>query len=368
MRISIPQSLFSEHLQVVARAVPTKSPIPALEGILLQSDGNTMTITASNMEMGIRTSFPVAHAEPGSVVVPAKIVEIARRLPSESVHLTVNPENHLSEIKSGNSEFTLYGLPGEDYPTFPGKDREAPLCSLALDTADLRRVLRQTLFAVSHDEGKAAFTGIHFSLKGNTLYLSSSDTFRLAHTSCQVTNKAGQECQFLVPGKVLQEIARVFADKEGIVQLDLVKNQLLLACGNTEIYSRLLDESYPEVERVIPREFVSRATVETALFQNIVERALLLAEGSNHIIRLSFGDNCVVFRAASKFGKIQEQMPLVMEGEDMELALNARFLLDMLRICEGDKCHLFFTGQNRPCIMKDDQHEDYLYLVLPIKT
>ncbi|MDW7650875.1 MAG: DNA polymerase III subunit beta [Bacillota bacterium] len=366
MRLSVPQSVLSEHLQVVAKAVPAKSTIPVLEGILFESDGETMTLTATNLELGIRTSFPAAHKEVGKVILPSKVVEIIRRLPGDSVQLTVQPETFQTEIKSGQSEFQLFGINADEFPVFPEIDREEARFSFRVKAADLRRSLRQTLFAVSHDEGKPAFTGVLFTLSDNSLSLAASDTFRLATTKCRAENTNGSG-EFLVPARNLHEIIRIFNEDEETVDIVVAQNQLLLECGEKKLSSRLLDENFPTVERVIPREFCGQATVAVIPFTQAVERASLLSEGVNHVVRLSIGEGVMVVRASSKFGRIQEQIPLNLEGEGLEVSLNSRFILDMLKIHEGETCVIQMSGANKPCVLRDSLYDDYLYLVLPIK-
>ncbi|MBS4030437.1 MAG: DNA polymerase III subunit beta [Clostridiales bacterium] len=367
MRLSIPQSLLAEHLQAVAKAVPGKSAVSVLEGILLESNGESLTITATNLELGIRTSFSAAHEEPGKVVLPSKFIEIIRRLPGESVQICVHEENFLTEIKSGQSEFQLYGLSAEEFPVFPEATPDQIQFRFQVDAGSLKRALKQTLFAVSHDEGKPAFTGVLFTFRENTLFLASSDTFRLATTSCSI-RFTGEEGSILVPAKNLQEVVRIFGEDEKMIEGVVVQNQLLLTCGEKKVASRLLDENFPNVERVIPKEFTGQASVDVVPFLQAVERASLLSEGLNHIVRISIGDGTMVIRAASKYGKIQETVAMQFEGDGLEISLNTRFVIDMLKVCEGDQCILKLTGPNKPCILKDSIHEEYLYLVLPIKA
>lgn len=366
MRLSIPQSLLSEHVHVVAKAVPGKSTMQVFEGILFESNGETMTLSATNLELGIRTTFPAAHQESGRVVLPAKVVEIIRRLPGDSVQLIVDADNYLTEIKSGQSEFQLYGLNADEFPHFPEFSPESTSIRFSVNVADIRRALRQTLFSVSHDEGKPAFTGLLFTLQENTLNLSASDTFRLATTSCPVEN-TGSNGEFLVPAKNLQEILRIFTDEQETAQVVVDQSQLLFMCRGIQLTSRLLDENFPNVERVIPRDFLGRASVDSQSFQQAIERASLLSEGVNHVVRLSVGANVMMVRAASKHGKTQEQVPLELDGEGLEISLNSRFILEMLKICEGDHCIIEMTGPNKPCVLRDSLHPNYLYLVLPIK-
>ena len=366
MRLNVPQPLLAEHVQIAAKAAPVKNMNTVLEGILFQSDGETMTLTATNLDFGIRTYFSAPNQEQGAVVLPAKSVEIIRKLPGESVLLSMNPENFLTEIKSGQSEFQLYGLSSDEYPSFPDLSPETAQFVFTIKAGELRRALRQTLFAASHDEGKPAFTGLLFTLHENKLTLSSSDTFRLATTGCRVQN-AGISGDFLVPSKNLQEVIRILTEDEETVEIMVSKNQFLLSCKNIKISSRLLDENFPNIDRVIPKEFCGRATVDVDALLHAVERAALLSEGVNHVVRLSIGEEELVIRAASKHGKTQEQIPVELSGEGLEVSLNSRFILDMLKINEGDQCIIEMTSPNKPCILRDSLYNEYLYLVLPIK-
>ena len=366
MHLVVPQSLLAEHLQVVVKAIPTKSNIAASEGFLLECDGEKLILSASNLEMGLQTQFSVIQTDVGKVVLPAKVVEIIRRLPGDTVHIKVNLENYVTDISSGNAEFQVMGLSSEEFPAFPQFDVGEAQYFFHIKAGDLRRALRQTLFAVSHDEGKPAFTGILFTLRSESLSLSSSDTFRLANTMCPVQNE-GATGVFLVPAKNLQELIRIFTRDEDIISAMVVQNQLLLVSGDIKFSSRLLDENFPNVERVIPKEFTGKANINTTIFMQALERASLLSEGTNHVVRLSIGPDVMVVRASSKFGKIQEKVPLVLEGEGLEIALNVRFIIDMLKVNEGEQCLIEITGQNKPCILKDSLSPHYLYLVLPIK-
>ncbi|HZK24490.1 MAG TPA: DNA polymerase III subunit beta [Oscillospiraceae bacterium] len=365
MRLLLPKNLLASHLQIVAKAMPTRSVNPALEGVLFECDGEKLTLTATNLELGIQTQFAAAHKERGQVVLPGKTVEIIRHLPGDSVLIEVNPENFTTQISSAPAEFQVYGYSADDYPNFPEQQPELAQCSFRIKVADLRRALRQTLFCVSHDEGKPAFIGVFFSLRQHELTLSASDTFRLATTTCAVESKS--DLEFLVPGKNLNEVLRVFTEDEAMIEAAVMQNQLFLNCNNICISSRLIDENYPNITRVIPKSFTGKAIVETAAFTQAVERASLLAEGNNHVLRFLINKDTMVMRASSKYGKIQEVVPIEFNGEEVEIAFNARFMLEMLKITEGDQCLIELNGHEQPFIMRDSLYDNYLYLILPVK-
>jgi len=366
MHITLPRAVLAEHLQTVVKAVPSKSSLTMLEGILFNCQGNSLTLTATNLELCISSAFTIEQQEICQVILPPKVVEIIRKLPGETVQITINPENYLTEIVSGQSEFQLYGFNPDEYPPLPQFSSQTVEFSFNVKVTDFRRALRQTLFCVSHDEGKPAFTGLLFSLQEERLTLSASDTFRLATTNCRV-NKPMNAGKFLVPAKNLQEVLRVFTEEEETIQVTVSQNQIFLSCRDKKIVSRLLAENFPNVERVIPKELTGSVYIDCLKFMQAVERSSLLSEGGNNVVRLSISSGELIMRAASKYGKTQENVPLKLEGEGVEISLNSRFILEMLKISEGESCIMELTGPNKPCIIKDSLHPDYLYLVLPIK-
>ncbi len=368
MRLSVPRSVLADHLQVVSRAIPSRSTVPVLEGVLFESDGNRMTLAATNLEIGISTSFAVSHTETGKVVLPAKVVDIIKRLPGESVQINVDTANYHTDIKSGQADFQLYGTSGDEFPAVKAREDETPVCTFTIKIEELRRMLRQTLFSVSYEEGKGAFNGVFFSLKEEKISLSSSDTFRLATTSGAVQNKNGKDADFLIPGRILQEVNRIFDDEDDVITAALYGGRFFLSCGGKEAGFRLLDDNFPNVSRVIPSDFYARASVDAISLQRALERAVLLSDGINQVVRLAVEQDMLTIRAASKYGRIQEKLPLSMEGEKLEISLNARFMLDMLKNCEGEACSLDFVGHNKPCVMRDPLHPQFLYMVLPVKT
>src|SRR5690554_3263727 len=143
MRLSLPKNLLASHLQIVAKAIPNKSTNPALEGVLLECDGEKITLTASNLELGIQTQFPAAQQGFGKVVLPGKVVDIIRHLPGNTVQIEVNRENFSTQITSESADFQLYGMSADDYPVFPVQQPELSQCNFRIKAADLRRALRQ---------------------------------------------------------------------------------------------------------------------------------------------------------------------------------------------------------------------------------
>lgn len=397
MLISLPRSRFSDQLQVVSKTVPPKSTIPYLEGIYfeLRTRGRgsaQITVSGANIEMVVSAlslyDIPVAKETCDfALVLPVRIQEIVRRLPGETVQLLFDRENFSVTVSSqdpdvkSESEFHVYGFDPQDFPKTPAF-AEPEVC-FSPKAADLRNCLRQILFAVSADESKPAFTGVHFKLEGEKLTLSSSDTFRVATTNCPLSGSGSRETgsvSFLAPGRLMQECIRTLGDSgrlqpEQKVTFKLEKNRLLLeslSVGQSglevKIFSRLLDENYPDVERVLPREFAGTHVIATRELAASLERALVLTETGSPVLKFTFEKDLLTIRAQSRYGKVQEKVGAQGEGADLEISFNARFLLDMLKVCEGEEAVVRHTGPNRGVLLKDSLYEEYRYFLLPVKN
>ena len=407
MLISLPRHRLNEELQIVAKAVPAKSTIPSLEGIYFEirpedSGCAQITVAAANTEIVLNVSSLHDVSEPlephgFSLVLPARVQEIIRRLPGETVGLLFDRDNFAVTIRSqlpadrnhdsgdglpsSDSEFQVYGFDAVDFPK--QESFAAYALSFSVKASDLRTCLRQTLFAVSTDESKPTFTGVHFKLQDEKLTLSASDTFRVAAASCTVAgcqSSGDGHFSFLVPGRLMQECLRIFGESgklltEQTVRFTLSKNKLLLERSNSgpteteiRISSRLLDENFPDIERVFPKEFAGSSVVLTRELTASLERALCLTETGAQALKFVFEKNSLTIKASSRYGNVQERLGALGDGAELEIYLNAKFLLDMLKVCEGEEVIFRHTGPNRGVLLKDTLHEEFRYFILPVKS
>jgi DNA polymerase-3 subunit beta len=390
MLLTIPRQKFFEQLLVVTKTVSAKSTIPSLEGVYieirpLEDDSAKITVTGANTEMLITSSSlynisEVKEACTFALVLPVKIQDVVRRLPGETIQLLFDRENFSVTVFGRgdegrmDSEFQIFGFDPQDFPRNPAFT--APELCLQIKSSDLRRALRQVLFAISADESKPSFTGVHFKIHDEKLHLASSDTFRVATTSCRFSESDQineGSVSFLVPGRLIQECVRTFGEggrfqTEQTVTLKIEKNKLLLESGEVMIFSRLLDENFPDVERVLPKEFAGGSVCFTGELIACLERALVLTETGSPVLKFTFEKNGLTINASSRYGKVQDRVAARGEGADLEISFNARFILDMLKVCEGEEVIFRHTGPNRGVLLKDALYEEFRYFLLPIKS
>lgn len=357
----------ANHLQVVGKAVPTRSVIEHIQGILLQGDGEVITMTATNLEIAITSTIEMPHFEEFGVVLPAKVAEIIAKLPAEHVEFFIDDAFNTT-IKSGNSKFVIQGLAPEGFSRLP--ELKEVFHSFTTNSTALKNALSKTLFAVAPDDhGKPAFTGVNFEFIGDgSMRLCTSDTFRLSIANLPVKTSVKGEQPFLIPASALVHVAKTLPAGEE-VQVSVAENHAFFTCKHLSISTRLLSEPFPNIERVIPTAFETTITLKASEFSEAVERVRLVDEAKvSAATNLKVEEGSIMLFSQSKIGTAGEQLKCDIDGKPIEVAVSARFLSEMLKTTLGDTCSVKFSGINKPVILTDSADPEYLYLVLPIKA
>ncbi len=352
-------------LDTVEKALPARSTVPVIENILLESDGENLFFTATNLEMEIKVKLPCQSGEMGKILLPSKIVEIVRYLPAPDVELNLNWDNFRVDLTSGQAKFSLYGLDSSDYPLVEEVPAQGNL--LKVEQGYLKQVLKAVLFAASTDETRPAFNGIYFSFADNAVTLNASDTYRLVVKSMSNQDWQFEQQRYLVPAKALRELLRILSDGEETVSIYPHNKQVIFNLGKVYFATRVLEEKYPDVSGVIPTSYKTRVLMERKPFEDTVSRAALLAEGLNQAVQLSVRQNQLEVMVSSQVGRMEEALPAKQEGDDVDVYVNSRFMMDILKVAEGKEIIVDFHGLNGPIIFRLINDQEYLYLVLPIK-
>lgn len=356
-----------QGVNIVQRAVATKNPLPILSGILITAQDNTLKFTATDLEMGIECTVPVTVIEPGSVVVAAKYFsEVVRRLPDIRIELEVNPTNHSTNICYGQSEISIHGMSPEDFPILPQLDREK---SVIINGSLFRNMIKQVAFAASSDNSRPIFTGVLLEISGEQLKLVATDTHRLALRSGKIASSQNLDTlSVIIPGKTISEISKITGE-ESQVQLTFTENQVLFEIDNICLISRLINGQFPNYNQVIPQGYKSRIRVKCKEFLESMERASLITKEGSSIVKISFEELSMNITSNSPdIGRIYEQVPIYLEGEETTISFNSRYLLDALKVADDEEVYLELTGSLSPGIVKPVGNENYLYLILPIRT
>ena len=364
MKIQIQKNEFNSYLNIVEKALPIRSTIPAINNILLQSDNNKLTLTATNLELAIKVTIPF-EGEAGAILLPSKIVDIVRYLPETDASLDLNWETFRINIESGPSNFLLNGSDPADYPLI--EEISLPEGAFKIKTSTLKQVLREVVFAVSTEESRPAFNGVLFEFKENGITLTASDTYRLVIREITGYSCSFEKQRYLIPAKSLRELMKVLDEDAENVSIFPDREQLVFYFNNIHFMTRVLNEKYPDVRGVIPKQYQTRIKVERKPLEETISRATLLAEGINQVIQLEIADQQIKVKVSSQLGSMEETLPTAQEGDPLAIYVNSRFILDILKVVEEKELFIDLHGKEGPIIFRIPDDENFLYLVLPIK-
>ncbi|BBI30603.1 DNA polymerase III subunit beta [Cohnella abietis] len=377
MKLTILRNELNDAIQHVSKAVASRTTIPILSGIKLEATTTGVTLTASDTDISIQSFIPLelpnktiaTVQKTGSVVLTAKFfVEIVKKLPHEEVHIEVG-ERFQTIIKSGATEIQLVGLDPEEFPVLPTV-QEDQVVSIPGDL--LRDMIRQTVFAVTTNESTPILTGVLWNLQEGIYKFVATDRHRLASRSATVELYDVRFSNIVISGKTLNELAKIVPDQNVMVDIVVADNQVLFKLGNVLFYSRMLDGTYPDTSKIIPQSFKTELVLNTKSLSDSIDRAYLLSrEEKTNIVRLMTTDNggIEISSSSSELGKVTEQLSVKeMRGDPLKIAFNSKYMLDVLKVIDSEELFIGFNGAMSPIIIRPNDHENSLHLILPYRT
>lgn len=366
MKLSIKRDELVSKLSVVSRAVSTRAATQALSGILLAASEDGVSLSATDLEMGLETKLEADVADAGSVLLPGRLLsELAKSLGDENVEIESREAEHDVEIRNGGSSFHLRVLPAEDFPTFPedeGEPLEIPASAIA-ETVDV--VAR----AASRDDMRPVLTGVLVSAAQKEMTMVATDSYRLAVKRTELETEIGGELEANIPARALRELARILssASKVEKVSVSLLRNQAVLKAGAIVLNTRLIEGQFPNFRQLLPESFEHDVRLPRPDFLEVVRRVSQLAQ-RNAPLRLSFSSGELTVAASTPdVGDAEEKMPASFEGEPLEIGFNPEFLKEGIDSIEGDELLLRLISPLRPGLLQPVDNEDLRYLVMPIR-
>jgi DNA polymerase III subunit beta len=353
-------------VNTVQRAVSSKNTLPVLHGILIKAENHSLIFEATDLEIGIRCIVPAQIEEEGVIVLPARIFsDIVRKLPDSTIEL--EQRNDVVNIQYYESSIALKGYDPEEFPLLPDL---YDAVTFNLPVSLFKTMIRQTVFACSSEENRPVFTGALLQIEGSNIRLIGTDTHRLAYRVAEIPNQNNFKFNGIIPAKTMSEIYRLLRDEDEILTIRFNQSQVVFQFGSVYLLSRLIEGQFPNYKQVIPQSCQTKVFLSAKQFQESVERASLLARDGNHtnIIRLKVDSERLWIDQASEIGKISEQMEIKMEGTDVKIAFNAKFLLDVLKVIDSEEILFELSGPFSPGIIRPVDEPNYLYLILPVRT
>jgi len=366
MRVCCEREVLEQGVHLVQRAVSTRTTMPILSYLLFEASEESLEIAATDLEIGMRTTLPARVERPGSVALPARIFgEIVTHLPPATVELEVPEGSNAAYLRCGRAGFEILGLPPSDFPRGVEEDART-ICTLPAPV--LRTLIRSTLFAASTDETRPFLTGVYLVVAGQEIRAVATDGGRLALRRAQLTSPSG-EMSAIVPAKAMRELDRALGGLEEEVQIGLGQAQMVVTLPHVRLTSRLISGTFPAYEQVIPKEWRLRVRVGTEALRGAVRRVAITARDSASVVRFRISDGVLRLESNTpEVGSAYEELELSMEGEPLEVAFNARYLLDALAVMETGEVILELTGSLSPGALRPVGNEDYVYVIAPVRV
>ncbi len=367
MKITATKENLLFGVQAVQKAVSTKNILPVLSGIKIEARGNLLYFTATDLEMGIQCYVPADVIYEGTIVVPARhFSEIVRRLPNCAITLALN-NNHEIIIIYENSELILKTLPPDDFPALPNIKSNY---EISLQASLFRQMVKQTVFAAGSDEARPLFSGILCEVNENKIRMVATDTHRLALREGIPKSSSGDNFSFIVPARIMSELVRLVIDEDELLFVSVTKNQVSFMSANIRLVCRLLEGQFPNYRQVIPTQFKSKIRCKTKQLQESLERISLFSmhNDNSNTINIKIDDITMVVSSKSELGQGYEQIGIELEGEPVNISFNARYLIDVLKNVEAEIVTIEFTGPLSPGIVRPADSDNFLYLILPVRS
>ncbi len=376
MKLRIARDELLTALQRVQGVVEKRNTMPQLSNILLEAKPEGVDVTATDLEIGMRGLYKAAVQEPGSVTISArKVFEILKELPEGDVELAVG-ENNWATIRCGKSQFKIVGLPSGDYPALPSIEREG---LTPLTGAGLLELIRKTLFAVGDNDARYILNGLLVTLlagdKKTTLRLVGTDGHRLALAEQDLPAAGGKEApkeiKAIIPKKAAFEMRRLLEEGDGEPLIGFTKNLMIFRKSGLLLTSRLMEGNYPNYQQVIPKEKdqdkkVSVARVE---LEGALRRVAVLSRDKTNAVKVTLASGkMTLFSSNPDFGEATEELPAQYKGETLTTGFNARYLLDVLGVMDGESVSMQMDNPLSPCLIREPGNAGFTCVVMPIKV
>jgi len=372
MKFIIRQPALLHMIQITSKAVAVRTTKQILTGILIEAGDNQLTLTAYDMELGIQNKIQADEINAlnvemnGAIVLPARYLsEVIRKLPNTELSITVN-NNYMTAIECGNVEFHLHGIDAAEFPSLP---LFHSISNLEFTSNLLRDFIHMTAFATSTAEARPVLTGIHIEHTNGKLTFTGTDGLRLATRTGNFENFPEGQWAAVIPGKSLIELARILPEDQSITTMQLTESHSLFVVGNTYFYTRLIEGSYPDTSRIIPKATRTEINIDVETISRAIDRAALIArDRDNHMVRLELDGLKMTFSSSSpEIGNVSESVEAnTKTGEDFKIAFNAKYVLDALNAFKSGEVIIRFNGSNQPFTIQKTESDNGLQLISPV--
>lgn len=367
MKLTILQQDLLPTLQSVARSCGVRSSLPVLGNILLETEDNTLKLSATNLEVGVIKAVKAQVADQGSITIPSRtFLEIISSLPQEKVDLQSSED----QLKISTSKFnaTLNGISSSEFPTIPLSTDNI----VSVESKAIKEGLPQISFAAAADEGRPILTGILTEIKKGSIEMVATDGFRLAHKTTKLTSKEDKSFRSLIPRRTFEELVRLISEEAEVENIEVStsenQNQVIFKINQTILSSRLIEGQFPAWDKIIPSSAQNRTVIDRIELLKGVKLASVFAKDSANIVRIETKTKGLKLTSEAKeLGTQESEIDAQVEGEDILVAFNSRYITEALSACSSSQVLIEFSGNLSPALIKPVGEEGLEYVIMPVR-
>lgn len=370
MHFKISRKLLSQHLSIVTKSVAIKSPIPSLSGIKLEVLTNSIILTSSNTEISIKSVIDSTKEQNDLVIMNTGVVlidseyinKVVATIDSNTIEFEV-VDGSLIKISGDNAEFKINGMRSDDYPIIDFSDLEHVFY---INSSNLDEIIDETAFAASEERTRPSLTGVNFKCVGNTLKCVASDSYRLAQKTIQLMDNL--DFNITIPANNLKKIQNISNSNQ--IKISLSKKNVLFTIDDHLIKINLIDDAFPDTDRLIPAEFINVLEIDASELLKIIERASFIANDKMSIIKLNANNEEVIVHSNSQeIGSYTDHLSIIsFEGSPLEISFSGSYLKDALKVFRNQICKISFSGPLKPFVITSANNDSVLQLLVPVRT
>lgn len=364
MIFSVERASLLEAVSRLQRVVGAKTSMPVLEGILISAEQGKVTLIAYNLEMGMKKEIYAKCDEEGDIVINARLLaDILRRMNGIQVEITADSKLNCN-IKSGEATFDIMGMAATDFPEMPSVSNNN---SVEIEGKIFSDMVKGSIFAAAQTEGaRPILTGINISVTNGVLQVVAIDGYRLAIRKQKIN--VSNDLEFTFSARAVGEVIKLIDEQTENIEINVGERLISFNVDGYLFISRLFEGEFVNYRKTIPDEHKQTVTVNTRDLVNTIERvSLLISESFSTPVRCYFNELNVVFTCATSMGRATETFNTKLEGENFEIGLNSRYLLDALRAIEDENIKILFNGPNAGVLILPIEGDDFTYMIMPMR-
>jgi len=362
----------AKGLNVVGRAVATRSTLPVLANVMLSTDNGRLKLSATDLEIGINCWIGAKVEEDGATTVPARsFIDLVNSLPSERIDMELVVRTQTLNLKCARYEANLKGIDAQEFPLIPALEEGDG--QITLEAAAFRRMIEQVVLAAATDESRPILAGVLAKFEGNKLTLAAADGFRLSVRTAELPAET-EPASVIIPARALAELARISTDEEDItLAITPTRKQVLFHAPNVDLVSQLIEGNFPDYQQIIPKSYTTRTVVNTNSLLRACKTASIFARDAANIARFQIAPggelapgHITIAATSAELGDNVGEIDASIEGDEIEIAFNVKYLIDVLSVMDSAQVVLETTTSSSPGVLKPVGDVDFVHVIMPM--